>query len=254
MKISFLLLAATVVLLAPTIAFGQGSASVAQGASSAALSSDSATPRLSRAEMLEELDRMRLRIQQLEDQLRAEPAETAAVPAVATASATSPAAGKTNPVAAQEPSKPEKAAPFAFADWSWLNGNPRTKKAAFDSEFFTPEIRADVNYTYSFNRPSDDTIGGSSEVFRSGEFQLEQLGVGGDFHYDNVQARVMTQFGMYSATTPRNDASPARGNWDLDTAYRYIAEGYGGYHFNALHGINAQAGIFMSYVGLFSYY
>ncbi len=254
MKISFLLLAATVVLLAPTIAFGQGSASVAQGASSAALSSDSATPRLSRAEMLEELDRMRLRIQQLEDQLRAEPAETAAVPAVATASATSPAAAKTTTVAAQEPSKPEKAAPFAFADWSWLNGNPRTKKAAFDSEFFTPEIRADVNYTYSFNRPSDDTIGGSSEVFRSGEFQLEQLGVGGDFHYDNVQARVMTQFGMYSATTPRNDASPARGNWDLDTAYRYIAEGYGGYHFNALHGINAQAGIFMSYVGLFSYY
>ena len=64
----------------------------------------------------------------------------------------------------------------------------------------------------------------------------------------------MTQFGMYSQTTPRNDASPARGQWNLDTAYRYISEAYGGYHFNALHGINVDAGIFMSYIGLFSYY
>jgi hypothetical protein len=59
---------------------------------------------------------------------------------------------------------------------------------------------------------------------------------------------------MYAATTPRNDASPARGQWDLDAAYRYISEAYGGYHFNALHGINVDAGIFMSYIGLFSYY
>ena len=64
----------------------------------------------------------------------------------------------------------------------------------------------------------------------------------------------MTQFGMYSTTTPRNDASPARGQWHLDDAYRYISEAYGGYHFDVLHGINVQAGIFMSYVGLWSYY
>lgn len=150
--------------------------------------------------------------------------------------------------------KAPKAEPFAFADFTWLNGNPRTKESPMDTKFFTPEIRADVDYIYDFNHPADDTIGGSSEVFRSQEFQVTQLGVGGDFHYDNVQARVMTQFGMYSATTPRNDASPARGNWELDTAYRYVSEAYGGYHFNVLHGINVQAGIFMSYVGLFSYY
>jgi len=64
----------------------------------------------------------------------------------------------------------------------------------------------------------------------------------------------MTQFGMYSTMTPRNDPSPARGQWDLTGAYRYISEGYGGYHFDAMHGINVEAGIFMSYVGLFSYY
>jgi len=148
----------------------------------------------------------------------------------------------------------EKAEPFSFADFTWLNGNARTKEVPFDTKFFTPEIRADASYIYSFNHPKDDTISGSSEVFRSDEVQLTQLGVGGDFHYDNVRARLMTQFGMYSQTTPRNDASPARGQWNLADAYRYISEAYGGYHINALHGINVDAGIFMSYVGLFSYY
>src|SRR6266478_3791530 len=150
--------------------------------------------------------------------------------------------------------KAGKAEPFAFADFTWLNGNSRTKDTPYATSFFTPEIRADVDYNYSFNHPKDDTIGGSSEVFRHGEVQVTQLGVGGDFHYDNVRARLMTQFGLYSQTTPRNDASPARGQWQLDNAYGYISEAYGGYQFNALHGINVDAGIFMSYIGLFSYY
>jgi hypothetical protein len=153
-----------------------------------------------------------------------------------------------------QPPAEMNAEPFAFADFTWLTGNPRTKESPLDTKAFTGEFRADVNFTYSFNRPSDDTIVGSSEVFRSGEFQVTQLGVGGDLHYDNVQGRLMTQFGMYSQTTPRNDASPARGQWDLADAYRYISEAYGGYHFDHLNGINVQAGIFMSYVGLWSYY
>jgi hypothetical protein len=156
--------------------------------------------------------------------------------------------------AAALPQKPAKIAPFSDADWTWLNGNPRTKEIYWDTKFFTPEIRADVTYTYDFNHPADHSMGGSSEIFRSQEVQVEQLGVGGDFHYDNVRARLMTQFGMYAETTPRNDASPGNGQWDLDTAYRYVSEAYGGYHFNLLHGINVDAGIFMSYIGLFSYY
>jgi hypothetical protein len=150
--------------------------------------------------------------------------------------------------------KPLATEPFAFADFTWLTGNARTKESPMDTKFFTPEIRADVDYIYDFNHPKDNTISGSSEVFRANEVQVTQLGVGGDFHYDNVRARLMTQFGLYSQTTPRNDASPSPGQWNLDNAYRYISEAYGGYHFNALHGINVDAGIFMSYIGLFSYY
>jgi hypothetical protein len=168
----------------------------------------------------------------------------------AMASVSAPANSQAKPGSAKTPASD----PFAFADFTWLNGNPRTKESPMDTKFFTPEIRADVDYVYSFNHPSDDTIGGSSEVFRSSEVHVTQLGVGGDFHFDNVRARVMTQFGLYSETTPRNDASPARGQWNLADAYRYLSEAYGGYHFNVLHGVNVDAGVFMSYVGLFSYY
>src|ERR1700692_3413844 len=150
--------------------------------------------------------------------------------------------------------KAAKAEPFAFGDFTWLTGNARTKDTPYATSFFTPEIRADIDYVYDFAHPKDDTMGGSSEVLRSNEVQVTQLGVRGDFHFDNVRARLMTQFGLYSETTPRNDASPARGQWNLADAYRYISEAYGGYHFNIQHGINVDAGIFMSYIGLFSYY
>jgi hypothetical protein len=195
-------------------------------------------------------------------------ASTAGVAAPGTTSAakatSSDLLSKDSPTAVVQPQTTDKgkpatskvpaSEPFAFADFTWLNGNPRTKRVPLDTKFFTPEIRADVDYVYDFAHPKDDTIGGSSEIFRSNEVQVTQLGVGGDFHYDNVRARLMTQFGLYSETTPRNDASPARGQWNLADAYRYLSEAYGGYHFNVLHGVNVDAGIFMSYVGLFSYY
>jgi len=153
------------------------------------------------------------------------------------------------------PTKDPHAPPFADYDWTWLNGNPRNKDTAYDSKFFTPEIRADITYTYDFGRPKDDTISGSSELFRNNEMELEQLGIGGDFHLDNAHARLMTQFGMYSTATVRNDPSYSKGQWDIADADRYLAEAYGGYQIpNVMHGINLDAGIFMSYVGLFSYY
>src|SRR5271169_3940720 len=77
----------------------------------------------------------------------AEPATTAAAsPAVPVEQETQ--AGQSHP-----PDKPEPAAPFAYADWTWLNGNARNKDAVWDSKFFTPEIRFDTDYIFSFNHP-----------------------------------------------------------------------------------------------------
>ena len=205
----------------------------------------------------QQLEAMQKRIDQLERELNARPvASNSALPSHDVGEQTSPAtpgAQTAESALAQQPAN-QKPEPFSFADFSWLNGNSRVKEIPFDSKFFTPEIRSDTDYVYDFNHPQDDTISGSSEIFRANEFQLTQLGVGGDFHWDNVMARLMTQFGMYSQTTPRNDASPGRGQWQLADAYRYVSEAYGGYHFNVLDGVNVQAGIFMSYIGLFSYY
>jgi hypothetical protein len=228
--------------------------------------------------ILQELEAMRERIQELEAQLKAQsamkgnamPADAAAQlqvsrqallasgastttkalssPSVVSASTVAPA-----PVSATTPTV-DKKTPFADADWTWLNGNPRTKDFPLATKYFNPEIRVDANYNLDLNHPADDTINGSSEIFRAQEVQLEQLGVGGDLLVDHVHARLMTQFGLYSSTTPRNDASVGRGQWQLNNAYRYLAEAYGGYHWDKLHGINLDAGIFMSYIGLFSYY
>lgn len=144
--------------------------------------------------------------------------------------------------------------PFAFADFSWIPGNYGPSENPMATKYFTPELRVDTVYHYSFANPADNTISGSSEVFRHGEFQTTQLGVGGDFNSNNVGLRFMTQLGMYSTATPRNDPSASRGQWDLANSYRYISEAYASYHIDALNGINIQSGIFMSYVGLWSYY
>ena len=217
-------------------------------------SSDSSIP----PAVAKQLEAMQKKIDQLEQELQSRAAQPPTADGAISTPPHSVVEQGPAPVDPQsalaEKAKPSKPEPFAFADFSWLNGNSRVKDIPFQNSFFTPEIRADVDYVYDFNHPQDDTIGGSSEIFRANEFQVTQLGVGGDFHYDNVIARLMTQFGMYSTTTPRNDASPARGQWQLADAYRYVSEAYGGYHFNVLDGVNVEAGIFMSYIGLFSYY
>jgi hypothetical protein len=223
--------------------------------------------------MLDRIDQLEKRMAELEAKGNASASASAAQPASSAASDSPSAAAVSAPAVganvittektvttsaaqgkAPAAAAPQKAEPFAFADFTWLTGNARTKESPMKTAFFTPEIRADVDYVYDFRHPKDNSIGGSSEIFRANEVHVTQLGVGGDFQYDNVRARLMTQFGLYSQTTPRNDASPARGQWNLDNAYRYISEAYGGYHFNVMHGINVDAGIFMSYVGLFSYY
>jgi len=258
-KRAVLIVVAAVLLVLPLHGQQPANEAPAGASGSAGLQTSAANPQTEQ-EILQELAAMRKRIEQLEAKLKAQnekaPPAASAAQNTATASEQTLLSPSTNAASQDNKLEPKaaKAEPFAFADWTWLNGNARTKTPAFDSKFFTPEIRADIDYVYDFNHPKDDTIGGSSEVFRTNEVHVTQLGVGGDFHYDNVRARLMTQFGLYSVTTPRNDASPARGQWDLANAYRYVSEAYGGYHFNALHGINVDAGIFMSYVGLFSYY
>ena len=217
--------------------------------------------------LAQRLAEMQAEIEALKAELRggaANPAIATATPglsapaAVPAPKAVEPSATNTSDDAAQPraglPEKPKPADPFAYADWTWLNGNPRNKDTVWDSKFFTPEVRLDAHYVMDFNHPKDDSMGGSTEIFRSNELQLEQISFGGNLHWQNVNARILTMAGMFGVTTPRNDASAGRGQWDLRGAYKYFSEANAGYHFDVNHGLNIDAGIFVSYIGLFSYY
>jgi hypothetical protein len=165
-----------------------------------------------------------------------------------------PSAAAPPAAAAPAPPAEEKASePFAYGDFTWLNGSNRQTKALLDSPIFTGSFLLDVNYTASQNDPIDNTVVGSTALSRNNEIVLAFLGFGGDFHYENTRGRLMTQFGVRSTLVPRNDGSTNRGQFDLQSALRYISEGYGGYHWDVMNGINLDAGIFMSYIGLFSY-
>jgi len=124
------------------------------------------------------------------------PTATAAPPAVAAV---------TVPEALQSPEpgpEVDTKTPWAQVGYvGWMNGTSREKAPVFDTKFFTPEIRLDMNYLQSLNHPIDHTIVGSTEEFRSGEFQIEQVSLGGDFHWDNVRARFLSMFGMFATTT-----------------------------------------------------
>src|SRR5690242_19252250 len=71
----------------------------------------------------------------------------------------------------------ERREPFAFADFTWLPGNAGASERPLAFGPFVGELRLDTAYHYSFAHPKDDTISGSSEVFRHGELQVTHVGV-----------------------------------------------------------------------------
>lgn len=156
----------------------------------------------------------------------------------------------TLPAAAQTPGPPAASEPFAWGDFTWMNGNDRQKSALLDTPYFTGSALLDLNYTYDFAHPIDDTIVGSTVAFRHNEFNLVMASVGGDFHYQNVRATLTLQLGERPVVLTHQDGSLARGQYDLADAFRYLREANAGYHWNVLHGLNLDVGIFMSYIGL----
>ncbi|MES2515425.1 MAG: outer membrane beta-barrel protein [Bacteroidota bacterium] len=148
----------------------------------------------------------------------------------------------------------QKGEPLEGMDCSWWNGGDRRTKPTLSGKYFTPTVMVDANYSYSFKEPIDNTVVGSTALSRNNEMQISAVHLGGDFNYHNARAHIVTQFGTRSTIIPRNDYSVYKGQYQLADAYRYLAEANAGYHFNVLHGINIDAGMFMSYLGLNSYY
>jgi hypothetical protein len=257
----------------PAAAATPATASAPPTSSAAAAPAPVAVP-LNNDAVIKELAEMKARIAQLEAELKSSngaaeaehdanalrTAEGAAGGGSSSSSATPEMQAAPAPAPAAAPPPPEinaqvtkKGEPFP-GDWTWLNSGGHNVDSPMSTKYFTPEFRADANYILDYNHPEDDTMGGATESFRSDEWQLEQISIGGDIRIDNVRGRILTMDGLFATTTPRNDASVNRGNWDLAGAYKYVSEAWGGYHWDVAHGLNVDGGIFVSYIGLFSYY
>src|ERR1700722_2110659 len=226
---------------AVTSATKAGPAANSDSTATTSTTAPSVTPLMSRDAVIKELTEMKARIAALEAELKARTGADEAADADKDANALRNAEGDTTgatavgqtaaaPPAAAAPPPPEisaetttKSAPFP-GDWTWLNSGGHNSDSPMSTKYFTPEVRFDANYILDYNHPVDDSMGGSTEMFRLDEWQLEQVSFGGDIRIQNVRGRVLTMDGLFATTTPRNDASYNRGQWNLSGAYRYFSE------------------------------
>src|SRR6185437_6878010 len=75
-------------------------------------------------------------------------------------------------VAPQTPADTAKPAPFAFADFTWLNGTSRQSASVLDTKYVTGEFRLDARYIYDFN-------GIRIQIFPSDKLKIEPWIVNG---------------------------------------------------------------------------
>lgn len=77
--------------------------------------------------------------------------------------------------------------------------------------------------------------------------------MGIDLAAKGVIGRLSLQYGNMLNIVQDLDGTVARGRSLTTQNLRYIREATAGCHFDVLHGVNVEAGIFMSYIGLESY-
>jgi hypothetical protein len=160
----------------------------------------------------------------------------------------------------QPPSKPkpkrldEAEPPFGEFDFTWLNGNNYQPPSLLVSGPLTWTIYVDAYYAYQFAGPVDHTIFPTTTAARHNEisFNLGVLGV--DLTgLDGPLGRIYIQYGSNVETDAGQDPTVNRGYFLSASVFKYIQQAALGWHFHALHGINAEIGIFPSYIGLESY-
>ena len=166
-----------------------------------------------------------------------------------------PAPAPHEPPATAPPAAPAPETPFGWGDFTWMNGQSRQKDFPLKpfGDAVTLSLYLDVNYAYSLNHPRDDTFTGTASVPRHNEFNVNLASVGMEWNYKNVIGRLSLQYGSTLSIVQDLDGTTARGRNNAVQNLRYIREATAGYHFDALHGINVEGGIFMSYIGLESY-
>lgn len=179
---------------------------------------------------------------------------------------------------AQEPSAPASAAPapaapdaepkpldlreppFAFGDFTWLNGNNRQPDSLLKVGPLTFGMIVDSYYLFQFARPIDHTAFPSTVAPRYNELSLNMVGFGAELPPNAIDSKnggpvgqFNLQWGATAEATMGQDTTFARGSYLSRTAYLPIRTASAGWHFHWLHGVNIELGIFPSYVAMESY-
>jgi hypothetical protein len=149
-------------------------------------------------------------------------------------------------------------APFEGMDLSWINGQNRQKQFPLvlknnDETILTGVAYLDTYYNYNLANPVDNTQTISSTIGRHNEFTLNLASIGIETNYKNIIGRLWLQYGQMGSIIQDADASVNRGRNTSINNLKYIREAAAGYHFDVMHGLNIEMGIFMSYIGLESY-
>lgn len=149
--------------------------------------------------------------------------------------------------------------PFEGMDLTWINGQNRQRtfplqvKDANGETVVTGVALADTYFNYNFARPVDNTQTISAVTARANEFSLALATIGLETNYKNMIGRLWLQTGSMAAVVQETDGSVLRGRNTGTGNLKFVREVAAGYHFNKAYGLNVEAGIFMSYIGLESY-
>jgi len=149
--------------------------------------------------------------------------------------------------------------PFEGMDLTWINGQSRLKDAPLTLKDNAGEtilvgtLYVDTYFNYNFAKPVDNTQTISSSIGRHNEFQVNLASIGFETNYKNIIGRLNLQYGAMQHIIQELDGSVNRGRNTGTGNLKFIREAAAGYHFDKWYGINVEAGIFMSYIGLESY-
>jgi hypothetical protein len=157
---------------------------------------------------------------------------------------------------ADEPPKPldVQEPPFGKFDFGWMNGTNPQPPSLLGMGPITWSLYVDTYFAWQFHHPDDHTIFPTTTAPRHDEISLNLAHVGFDLTgLDGPIGRLYIQYGSTVETIAGQDTTTTRGFFLTNRLLQIVQQAAAGWHFHWLHGVNAELGIFPSYIGLESY-
>jgi hypothetical protein len=181
------------------------------------------------------------------------------IPFVATLQASDPAPAAGPPVlVAPAPPAPKPLdvlePPFSDLDSSWMNGTNSQPASLLTMGPITWSLYVDTYFAWQFHEPIDHTIFPTTVAPRHDEISLNLAHVGIDVTgLDGPIGRLYVQYGSLVETIAGQDTTTTRGFFLTNALLQNLEQAAAGWHFHQWNGVNAELGIFPSYIGLESY-